>query len=303
MKNSKILVTGGSGMVGCHLKELLPDAIYISSEDCDLRDDYQVEDLFDKIYPDIVIHLAAKVGGIISNINYPAEYFDDNILMNTNILRNSKKFDVKRVIATLSTCIYPDISKTYPLKEENLHDSKPTPTNFSYGYAKRCMAVQIDAYNKQYNTQYSYLIPSNLFSEYDKYGENSHFVAALIKKIHKAKQNNEKSIVLFGTGRPLRQFMYAKDLARVIKHCIDNNITESFNVAPKDNYTIKEIAEIALKACDASDFKIFFDESKPDGQFRKDVSNEKMLKILPNFEFTKLYKGIKHTYNRIADKL
>jgi GDP-L-fucose synthase len=162
---------------------------------------------------------------------------------------------------------------------------------FSYGYAKRCLGVQADSYNKQYDTKYNYLIPCNLFGQFDKYGDqNSHFVAALIKKIHRANFSGDDKIVLFGSGKPLRQFMYAGDLAHVIKYCIDNNITDSFNVATPEVYSIKEIAEIALKACDAEHLKIEFDSTKPDGQFRKDVSIEKMKEIMPDdFKITSLY--------------
>ena len=159
--NKKILVTGGTGMVGKHLQEILPDASYVGSQ-FDLRDWITVDSLLDKLKPDCIIHLAAKVGGIQENIEKPAEFFDDNILMNTNIWKASHKHGVKKFIGILSTCIYPDVVETYPMKEEDLFLGPPAKTNFSYGYAKRCLAVQIEAYNKQYNTEYNYLIPCNL---------------------------------------------------------------------------------------------------------------------------------------------
>jgi GDP-L-fucose synthase len=246
--------------------------------------------------PTHVIHLAAKVGGIIDNINKPAEYFDDNVLMNTLLVREGARFGIERFMGILSTCIYPDKVENYPMTEEMLHKGPPTPTNFSYGYAKRSLAVQIDAYNKQYGTNYNYLTPCNLYGEYDKCGESSHFVAALIKKIIVAKRNNDSKITLFGTGTPLRQFMYAQDLAKIIKHCVENDIVENFNVATLENISIGEIAKIALKACNAEHLEIEYDSTKPDGQFRKDVSIEKMKKIIPDFNFTKLYDGIKQTY-------
>ncbi|MEB4987999.1 NAD-dependent epimerase/dehydratase family protein, partial [Pseudomonas aeruginosa] len=142
-----------------------------------------------------------------------------------------------------------DKSELYPMKENKLHDGQPTPTNYEYGYAKRCLAVQTDAYNKQYDTKYQYLIPCNLYGEFDKYGDNSHFIAALIKKIHFAKKNGDDKIVLFGTGKPLRQFMHSDDLARVIKQCLENDIYENMNVATEENLSIKQMAEIALDAC------------------------------------------------------
>ena len=295
----KILVTGGSGMIGRHLQEIIPEAIYISSKNYDLTSEKNVIQMFSDLKPDCVIHCSAKVGGIIDNINKPAEYFDDNILMNTLLLKYSYKYGVKQFMGILSTCIYPDIVPSYPLKETDLHLGPPTQTNFSYGYAKRCLAVQIDAYNKQYGTNYNYIIPCNLYSEYDKFGENSHFIAALIKKIHYANIHNEKSIILFGTGKPLRQFMYTKDLAKIIKLIVENNITENINVATQENSSINQIANIALDACDAKHLKIIYDETKPDGQYRKDVSINKLLNIFPNFKPTTLYNGIKKTYNYI----
>ena len=298
MKN--ILVTGGSGMVGRSLREIMPNADYYSSKHLNLLNEKEVEFHMKRKKYNVVIHLAAKVGGIIDNINKPAEYFEENLIMNTNILKWSKNTGVKRFIGILSTCIYPDTVDEYPMNEEMLHLGPPTPTNFSYGYAKRCLAVQIDAYNKQYGTNYQYLTPCNLYGEYDKWGENSHFVAALIKKIMIADRNNEDTVSLFGTGTPLRQFMHSKDLARVIKYCLDNDIYDSFNVATMENLSIKQIAEVALEAIQPKHVKRFkFDITKPDGQYRKDVSNEKMLSILPGFEFTELQSGIRLTYKKI----
>lgn len=300
---SKILVTGGSGMVGNFLKQIMPKATYISSKDYDLTSESQVNLIYDYEKPNVVIHLAAKVGGIIDNINKPAEYFTDNVLMNTLLLDYAHRNGVKKFIGILSTCIYPDVVENYPMKEEDLHLGPPTKTNFSYGYAKRCMAVQIDAYNKQYNTNYNYLIPCNLYGEFDKYGESSHFVAALIKKIHKAKENNDDSITLFGSGKPLRQFMYGLDLANVIKYYIDNDVEKNLNVATSEIYSIDEIAKIALKACDAAHIKINYDKTKPDGQYRKDVSVNKLKEIMGNdLKLTSLEEGIRKTYNIMKEK-
>jgi len=292
----KILVTGGRGMVGQSLKKILPNAIYVSSKDYNLTSELDVIKMFEDITPDVVIHLAAKVGGIMDNINKPAEYFEDNVLMNTLILKYCLKHNVARFISVLSTCIYPDIVDNYPMSEKDLHLGPPTKTNFSYGYAKRSLAVQIDAYNQQYGTKYQYLIPCNLYGEHDKYGDNSHFVAALIKKIHLAKKSNQKEITLFGDGTPLRQFLHSDDLAYVIKYCLDNNIYDNMNVATFENLTIDEIANIALEACDANDLKIKYDVSKPNGQYRKDVSVEILKNKILSFNPIDLKTGIKKTY-------
>lgn len=301
MKYQKVLCTGGSGMVGKSLQKIMPNAIYISSKDYNLTDSESVWKMLHKTGPDAIVHLAAKVGGIIDNINKPAEYFIDNVLMNTMLMDYAYNKGIDRFIGILSTCIYPDAVDSYPMIETDLHKGPPTPTNFSYGYAKRCLAVQTDAYNKQYNTKYQYLIPCNLYGEHDKYGDNSHFIAALIKKIHLAKKNGDDKIVLFGTGTPLRQFMHSDDLAKVIYHCLENDIYDNMNVATEQNLSIREMAEIALKACDATDLTIQFDDNYPDGQFRKDVSIERLKNAIPDFQAIGLEDGIRKTYQYLLD--
>ena len=300
----KILVTGGSSMVGKHLKKYLPNAIYISSKDCDLKNQASVRELLFQVRPDKVIHLAAKVGGILDNIQDPVGFFEDNILINTNLLRYSYQSRVDHFIGILSTCIYPDKVEEhlYPMNENLLHLGPPTETNFAYGYAKRCLAVQIDAYNKQYQTKYNYIIPCNLYSEHDHFeGNKAHFLSSLINKIYLAKRNNHKNIQLMGSGTPLRQFMYAGDLAKIIRYMLNNNISESFCVAPDNhNHTIDYMARTILDILGKSKMKIEYDSSKPDGQYRKDVSNELMKKFIPSFEFSTFQKTIPRIYNNNA---
>ena len=296
----KILVTGGSGMLGKHLKELYPDAIFISSRDYNLVKECEVKAMFKYHQPDIVIHAAAKVGGILDNINRPAEYFEDNVLMNTLLIKYSHKYNIKRFIGILSTCIYPDINYRYPMLEEDMFLGPPTLTNFSYGYAKRAMAVQIDAYNQQYGTNYNYLIPCNLYSEYDNFeNENkSHFLTALLKKIKLAEESNSTTIELFGTGKPQRQFMYSGDLAQIIKLSIDNDIYANLNVATEENLTIEEMALTAIN-CLNPKLEIQYKPNTPDGQLRKDVSIQKFKKYFPEFKFTTLEEGIKKVYSKL----
>lgn len=309
--HTRVLVTGASGMVGQHLRKRMPGSlhvipIFISSKDYDLRDSNQVKQMYSKYNPDGVIHLAAKVGGIMDNIKDPVGFYEDNILMNTNVLSWAYKHGVKKFIGVLSTCIYPDKVSDflYPMRESHLHDGPPTPTNFSYGYAKRCLAVQIDTYNKQYGTKYNYVIPCNLYSELDHFvGDKAHFVTSLIHKIALAKINKENSITLFGTGQPLRQFMYAGDLANIIVKTYLSNVYANFNVCGDETYTIKQIAEIALDACNANELMINWDNTKPDGQYRKDVSNTKLKEVFPNFKFTSLKDGIKLVYEKHYNEL
>ena len=288
-----ILVTGGSGLVGKHLKDIMPDATYIGSKDCDLTDVTQVDALMDFFRPKIVVHLAARVGGIVDNINHPVEYLEENIMMNNNVLKKCHEYKVDKLISILSTCIYPDVVDTYPLKEEDLFNGPPPPDNFSYAMSKRCMATHIDSYVKQYEKQWCYLIPCNLYGEHDKYEEHhSHFVSALIKKIYEATDTVE----IWGTGKPLRQFMHAEDLARVIKYMIDNNIVENFNVAPNYVYSIEEMTKIGMESCGKGDLEIIYDNTKPDGQYRKDVDSSKLISVMEGFEFISLEEGIRRVW-------
>ena len=290
-----ILITGGTGMVGKHLQKILPDAYYVGSE-YELTEWNETVALFENTRPKRVIHLAAKVGGIQDNIEKPAEYFDDNILINTNVVNMCKKYKVERFTAILSTCIYPDKVDRYPMTEEDMFLGPPTKTNFSYAYAKRCMAVQTEAYNKQYGTKWNYIIPCNLFSELDNFENEKkmHFITSLVKKI----KNSNGNINLLGTGKPLRQFIYAEDLARVIKEVIDKDITENFNIAPDWNYSINEMTNKALDVLKVK-AEIVYTNPELDGQYRKDVSNKKMKSLLPNFKFTNFEDGILRVYNGI----
>lgn len=297
--NKTILITGGTGTVGKHLQEIIPNGIFLGrshENGGDLRDPQYVRWLMSSYTPDVVVHLAAKVGGIQENIQKPAEFFDDNILINTNVLKYSHQYGVKQFIGILSTCIYPDKVSKYPMTEEDLFLGPPTPTNFSYGYAKRALAVQIDAYNQQYGAKYNYLIPCNLYSEYDNFSNEKkmHFITALLHKI----KNSKGTIELLGDGTPLRQFMYAGDLAQIIKEVVNKEITESFNVACPENLAINQMAEIALKEL-GFNYNINYINQTLNGQHRKDVSSNKLISLFPEFKFTPFEQGIKKVYDKI----
>ena len=294
-----ILVTGGSGLIGTYLKEILPEATYVSSKDFNLVKQEEVSLMFKKIKPTNVIHLAALVGGIHHNIQEPVRYFEENILMNTFVLRESFKNNVKHFTGILSSCIYPNEIKEFPIKEDKLLIGAPHEDLFSYSYAKRCMAIQIDMYNKKHETKYNYLIPCNLYGEFDKFDPiKGHFVGALIEKLINAKKNHEKTITLFGDGKPFRQFMHAKDVANIIKMMIMNNKYHNMNIATDENYTVDAIAKIALRACDAEDISIMYDKNKPNGQMRKDIEISKLKKYFPKFLPIKLEEGIKEIYQK-----
>ena len=293
-----ILVTGGTGMVGRNLKKLLPKAAYLGSKNCNLIKQNEIKELFSWSKFNRIIHLAAKVGGLEDNMKKQYDYYYENIMMNSMLLEYARTSGIKHFMAILSTCIYPSVASKYPMTEDMIDESPPAPSNYGYAVAKRALASSINCLNKQYGLNYNYLIPCNLYGINDKYGDNSHYVAALIKKIYDAKKANKKTITLMGDGKPLRQFMYAEDLARVIKLCIENNITENINVAPDELYTIDEIAKIALIACDAEHLKIVYKNKNLVGQHRKDCDNSKFKKLFPNFRFTTLKAGIKKTYKQ-----
>lgn len=302
MKTEKILVTGGTSTVAQHLKKYLPDAVYISSSCCDLTSQYQVEYMLDTYTPDIIIHLAALVGGILDNINNPLEYYENNNLMNLNIVRGSYNKEIKKFIGILSTCIYPDrlSDDSYPLKECDIYNGIPAKTNEGYAYAKRMLGFHLDLYKKHRGVDYSYITPCNLYSEYDKFDiSKSHYVTSLLNKIKNAELSNNLDITLMGDGTPIRQFMYADDLAKIIALSIEKNIYENFNMAPDETLTIKEIAEVAIESINPN-IKLNFDESYPNGQYRKDVSNEKFKSLFPDFAFTSLKSGVKLVYDKIS---
>jgi GDP-L-fucose synthase len=294
----RVLITGGSGMVGKCLKRYFPNAYIPTSKELDLTNSNQVKNYFLKNKFDYVIHLAAHVGSLHDNIANRTLYFDENILMNTLITKYAYKSGVKNFLGILSTCIYPNNISNYPIKETLLHKGPPHPDLLSYAYAKRSHAVQLLAYKETYGVNYNYLIPCNLFGIVsEKHKNRSHFVNDLIFKIIESQRNNNNFITLFGDGTPLRQFMYAEDFARIIYEYVNNKLNVSFNVAPNNNMTIEQLAKIAISTCSKKDMKINYDNSKPNGQYRKDVDTTIFKKHIKNFEFTPLPIGIKKVYD------
>ena len=301
---NNILVTGGTGQVGKELQKLLPNARYIGSKEFDLTNENGVALLFGSNKFDTVIHLAAKVGGLMDNIQNPAIFYDNNVLINTLVLKYAYLSGVKNFLGILSTCIYPDYIEQYPIKESDLHKGIPAAGNLAYAYAKRALAVQIDAYNQQYKTNYNYIIPCNLYglSEHENM-QTLHFVNALVKKIAIAVKTKQDHILLFGDGSPRRQFIHARDLATIISKTIVNDIKDNFNVAGYDNYSIKEMAEIALRVTNNNNnIKIKFDTTKPNGQLRKDVDISKFNSHFPDFKFTTFEDGVTELYNKYINE-
>ena len=297
----RVLVTGGTGLVGTYLREYI-EAVHLSSKDFDLTNEADVMRMYSYYRPEVVIHLAAKVGGIADNIQYPFEYYEDNLLMNTLIIKHARTYNVKKFVGVLSSCIFPDVVDHYPMVEEDMHKDLPNANNFGYGYAKRVMGCHIDIAKKQ-GLNYSYITPSNLYGEYE-HGDVSrkHFVGALLEKIHTAKINGDKHITLFGDGTPLRQFTFAKDIAEIINLVVKYDIKENLNLSTSDNLTIDQMAKLALEATDSQHLKIMYDTTKPNGQYRKDIDITKFKNLFPNYEFTSYVQGIKQTYNTLYGK-
>lgn len=297
----KVVVTGGTGLVGKYLQNYI-DGVYLNSSQYDLTFEGDVIDLYKDHNPDVVIHLAAKVGGIMDNIQHPFEYYEDNLLMNTFMVKYARKFGVKKFVGVLSSCIYPDVVDHYPMVEEDMHKDLPNANNFGYGYAKRVMGCHIDIARKE-GLNYSYITPSNLYGEYE-HGDVSrkHFVGALLEKIHTAKQNGDDHITLFGDGTPLRQFTFAKDVAEILHLIVKCDVKENMNISTPNNMTIDFMAREALEALNMHDLRIIYDMSKPNGQYRKDVDISKFKNIFPNYEFTSYIQGIKKTYNTLYGK-
>ena len=303
--SQKILITGGTGLVGNAIKKISKnysdnyDFIFLSSSNCNLLDFNKTLELFTKIKPQYVIHLAANVGGLYKNMNQKVQMLEDNVLINMNVLKCSHIVKVKKLIATLSTCIFPD-KVEYPINETLLHDGPPHNSNDSYAYAKRLLEVQCAAYNQQYGTQFMCIIPTNIYGDYDNFNlEDSHVIPGLIHKCYLAKKNGVNFIIK-GSGKPMRQFIYSNDLADIIMLLLHNNndtIVESFIISPGTDaeYSIQYIAEIIAKKFDYL-HKLEYDITYSDGQYKKTCDNTKLMNFLKNdFTFTDIHVGLDNT--------
>ena len=294
MEYKKVLVTGGSGFLGRRLRRVKPDWIYIGSKQADLTEQSQCEAIISEHKPDAVVHLAARVGGIKENANNPADFFCVNVKINTNVVEACRKVEVKRLLSSLSTCAYPDVLCSYPFNESSILDGPPAPTNLPYGFSKRLLYIQTNAYRQQYGLNYSVFCPSNLYGPEDNYDlETSHFVAAVIRKISEAVDGDE--VEIWGTGKPLRQQLYVDDLAMIIPKLLSLHTTDSpLIVAPNENLSIAAMVAMCLEISQKN-IAIKYN-GKLDGQYRKDGTNERFLTIYPEFEFTSFFNGARKTY-------
>ena len=276
----RILITGGTGMVGSAFKGIKTNhkISLIGSKEYDLTDYQDARFAILDHSPDVIIHLAAQVGGIKANIEYAGDFYRNNITINTNVLEAARSFKVKKVVSLLSTCVYPN-EVTYPLTEDQIHNGIPHSSNYAYAYAKRMLDVQSRAYRKQYGCNFITAIPNNLFGEHDNFDlENSHVLPAIIRKVHEAKLSGT-SVSLWGDGLSLREFTYSRDLAEILLFLLEHyDEPDPINVGNTNEISIKEAAETI---CEIMDFKgeITWDTTKPKGQHRKPSSNSKLLDL------------------------
>lgn len=293
-----ILITGGSGLVGSGIKSIKSEYnnynfIFISSSNCNLEDYLETFNYFNSIKPDYVIHLAACVGGLFKNMNYKVDMLEKNILINMNVLKASHYVSVKKLVACLSTCIFPD-KISYPIDETMLHLGPPHFSNDAYAYAKRLLDTQCRIYREQYGDNFVSVIPTNIYGPNDNYNlDDAHVIPALIHKCYLAKLES-KPFIIAGSGKPLRQFIYSTDLAKLIMWVLFNYDDKEpiiLSVGEDKEVSIQHVASLIAKKYNYFD-NLVFDNTKPDGQFKKTASNNKLMSLIDKFDFIEIEKGI-----------
>ncbi|KAK4879263.1 hypothetical protein RN001_007409 [Aquatica leii] len=299
-----IIVTGGTGLVGKAIETIVTEEnrkgetwIFLSSKDGDLCDYKATENIFKKYKPTHVIHLAAMVGGLFHNLSHNLDFLRNNLRINNNVLQISFETGVKKVVSCLSTCIFPG-KASYPLDETMLHNGSPHPSNFGYSYAKRLIDVANHAYNEQHGCMFTSVIPCNTFGPHDNFNlESSHVIPGLMRKLHDIIEKGDDKFCVWGSGTPIRQFIYSLDLAKLILWVLRNyEEIEPILLCVDDEaqVTIKQVAEALAKSFN---FKgdIVFDTSKTDGQHKMTSNNAKLRSYLPDFQFTPFDVAIKET--------
>jgi len=268
----------------------------------DLSDYEQTKRIFELHRPTHIIHLAAMVGGLFHNMRNNLSFFRQNMAINDNILRCCHEYNVGKAVSCLSTCIFPDRT-TYPIDETMVHNGPPHESNFGYSYAKRMIDVLNAGYGQQYGRRYTSIIPCNVFGPHDNFSLNDgHVLPGLIHKCYMAKKRREQGdkeakLVVWGTGRALRQFIYSIDLARLFVWALrEYEETEPiiFSVDEESEISIAQAAEAIAEAMEF-DGPLEYDTTKSDGQYKKTASNAKLKKYLPDFKFTPFKQAIKET--------
>ena len=303
--NSKIYIAGHRGMVCSAVWRILSSKGYNNligktSEELDLTNQQDVLDFYSKEKPEAVIDAAATVGGILANNNFPYQFLMENMQIQNNLIDGALMTGIEKFIFLGSSCIYPKFAPQ-PLKEEFLLTDSLEPTNEWYAIAKISGVKACQAIRKQYNKDYVSLMPTNLYGYFDNFDlQSSHVLPAMLRKFHEAKINNHSDITLWGTGTPMREFLFVDDLAEAVAYALENKLPEYlYNVGSGKDITIKELAEMILKILDHKG-KIFWDNSKPDGTPKKLMDVSKMKEL--GWEYTtELQDGIKKTYSWFID--
>lgn len=298
--DSKIFVAGHNGMVGSAIVRRLTELGYtniitLNRNKLNLLDQSEVDNFFRKVGPDYVFLAAAKVGGINANQTQKADFIYENLMIQTNVIKSSYSYDVKKLIFLGSSCIYPKMSPQ-PIKEEYFMTGSLEPTNDAYAIAKITGIKMCQSYNEQYGTNFISAMPTNLYGPNDNYDlNNSHVLPAMIRKFHEAKIEGKQSVELWGTGTPMREFLYVDDLADACVHLMLNyNESEIVNIGTGQDVTIKELA---LTISDIVGYKgdIHFNSDMPDGTPRKLLDVSKLEEIGWKYS-TSLKEGIEKTY-------
>jgi len=299
-RSTKIYIAGHSGMVGSACWRILQKYGYTnlvgkSSKDLDLRNQIAVKDFLLNEKPKVIIVCAAKVGGILANDKYPFDFIVDNLQIQNNLIKTAHELNIKKLIFLGSSCIYPKLAKQ-PIKEEYLLTGPLEVTNQWYAIAKISGIKLIEALKKQYGRDYIALMPTNLYGPNDNYNlETSHVLPALIRKFHEAKILNKNQVKLWGSGEPLREFLFVDDLAEVIKYFIENSTEFSYlNVGSSVEISIKELSNL-IKTIVGYNGKVLWDKKMPNGTPRKLLDSSK----IKNYGMTpkiSLLDGIKITY-------
>jgi len=291
---TKLLVTGGIGLIGSAIQQLCPDATFISRQEFNLLSPMGVFNMFERYTPDAVIHLAGKVGGVATNTQYPVDFFEENVLINTLVLQTAHKFNVKRVLSCMSTCVFPD-NVEYPLQPNKIHLGEPHSSNFGYAYAKRMLEVQTRAYQTQYNKQWFTVIPTNVYGPHDNYNlKTSHVIPALIHKCYLAKQN-DTPLHIWGSGRAIREFIYSKDLAELMLRLIDNyDSNDPIILSSPNQYSVSEVVEMIASLMNFKG-EIIYDNVGPEGQYRKPSDITPLQTLYPDFKYTPFSDGMKNS--------
>ncbi|MGM0934486.1 MAG: GDP-L-fucose synthase family protein [Bacteroidota bacterium] len=299
-KDTKIYIAGHRGMVGSSIWKKLEAGGYTNligrtSKELDLRNQQAVKEFFETEKPEVVIDAAARVGGILANSEYPYQFLMENLQIQNNLIDFSHKTDVEKFIFLGSSCIYPKHAPQ-PLKEEYLLTDSLEPTNEWYAIAKIAGVKACEAIRKQFGKDYVSLMPTNLYGSHDNFDlQTSHVLPAMIRKFHEAKENGNTPVTLWGSGTPMREFLYVDDLADAVHFALENKLAENlYNVGTGKDITIKELAE-TIQEITGHKGEIIWDSSKPDGTPRKLMDVDKLRN--EGWEAsTVLEEGIKKTY-------